>query len=250
MSSVRSLAPWLLLFVVDLGDGTGDRLKELRTAYKAKESATAVRLFDELAQAFDAQDAKTQGEIVKAVEAAFPSRRDEGDDVEHLFIGAAAALANMGEGGEKAIERTLKVKHVLSRPAVVATLVEGLGQQTNPAEVDLLIAWLTPEKPLGVHAPIVAAAVRALGRYREAKPEVRKKTCGALVGVYSQYAADAAAEKAKAKADANVEIAYQQIEVPLLHALRALSGATHENAADWSAWWATAKAEEWKGSRP
>ena len=121
----------LALFVVVCDDAIGVRLKELKAAYKAKESATAVRLFDALTQAFDAQDETTQGEVVKVVESAFTSRRDDGEAVDRLFIGAAAALANMGASGEKGLVRALTMKHLVARPLVLATLVEGLGQQAT-----------------------------------------------------------------------------------------------------------------------
>jgi hypothetical protein len=240
------LALTLLAWPVDdQDDGIASRLKELKAAYKAKDSESAVRTFDALVQEFDALAPKQQEEVVKTVEQAFSSRRDAGDDVDQLFIGAAAALANMGDLGEKALVKALAVKHLRSRPEVLATIVEGLGQQCNPAMVDLLLEWLRPEKPLGIHWPVVAGAARSLSRYREAEPVVRKRVCGELVAVYADLDARFEAERAKAEPDPEVEVAFQRVEHPLLSALRALSGQLFENADDWRTWWGTAKDDEW-----
>jgi hypothetical protein len=239
------LAPLLRL----AGDETAEKLKELRAAYKAKDSAGAVRLFDQLVQSFDALAAREQEEVVKAVEAAFATRRDEGKDVEQLFLGAAAALANMGAGGEKALLRAIGLKHVRSKPIVLATAVEGLGQQGNPAAVDSLLPWLKPEKPLGAHAPVVAGAARALARYREADPALRKRVVGVLVEIYRDLDRRSREERARSDPDPEVEVAFQQIEVPMLASLRALSGAQFENADDWVRFWATARDEDWSAPR-
>lgn len=236
------LAALLLPFaVVD----TAEQLKELKAAYKAKESAAAVRIFDQLVQAFELAPAKEQEEIVKVVEQAFTTRKDEGDDVVQLFVAASASLANMGPGGEKALVRALALKHLRSKPLVLATLVEGLGRQVNPAMVDQILPWLRPDKALGVNAAVVVGAVNALARFREADPKLRKRVVGELVAVYSDLDSKYRVEHAKPEPSSELETAFQQVEKPLLDGLRALSGAQFENSEDWKTWWATAKTEDW-----
>ncbi len=231
-----------------VGDETADRLKELRAAYKAKDAATAVRLYDQLVQSFELLAPKDQDEVVKTVELAFTTRRDEGSDVDQLFVGAAASLANMGPLGGKALVRALAVKHLRSRPMVLATLVEGLGRQIDPAMVDAILPWLKPEKALGVNAPVVVGAANALARYREAEPKLRKRAVGELVAVYADLDLRYETEHAKAEPDVALETAFQQIEKPLLDSLRALSGEQFESAADWTQWWATAKSADWSAA--
>jgi hypothetical protein len=234
------------------GDTTADQLKELRAAYKSKDSDTAVRLFDQLAQGFGAIEAKRQDEVVRVVESAFASRTDEGADVEKLFVGAAAALANMGASGEKALVRALSDKHLKSKPQVFATLVEGLGNQDDVAMVEPLLTYLTPEKQLTVNSVVVAGAARALGRYREAEPKVRKHAVEKMVAVYADLDAKYRAEHAKPAPNAELETSFQLIETPMLGSLRSLTGQKFENATDWSKWWATAKDVDWAadGAQP
>jgi hypothetical protein len=244
-SGLLLFSAWLAFARGATVDGTAEALKELKAAYKAKDSETAVRLFDQLNQGFAALAPKEQEEVVKTIEAAFMTRRDEGDDVEKLFVGAGAALGNMGAAGEKAIVRSLPIKHLRSKPAVFAVLVEGLGQQANPAMVEHILPWLKPEKALGAHTPIVVGAANALARYREADPKLRKRVVGELVAVYADLDARYQAEHAKPEPVAEIEVAFQQVEKPLIDSLRALSGEQWENPADWNKWWATAKNADW-----
>lgn len=239
------LALALLFSGVARSDATADALKDLKAAYKSKDSAAAVRLFDRLVQDWESIAAKDKDEVVRVVESSFNSRRDEGKEVDDLFIGAAAALANMGAAGEKALVRSLALKHLKSRPMVFATLVEGLGQQTNPAMVDQLLPWLKPDKPLGVNAPVVAGTARALARYREAEPKLRKRVAGELVAVYLDLYGRYQTERAKPEPAADLEAAFQQVEMPMQAALRALSGEQFEHAEDWGKWWVTAKDQDW-----
>ena len=246
MSRLITLLAAAILALPFPADGSADeKLKELKAAYKAKDSTTAVRLFDQLLQDFAGYDAKTQEEVVKVVEGAFPTRRDEGDDVEQLFIGAGAALANMGANGGKALLRSLNVKHLKNKPRVVATLVEGLGQQEDPAMVDALLPYLRVDKALGVNWPVAEGAVRALGRYRAADGKLRKRVVGEMVLVLSDYDAKFAVEHKKPEPDAELETAFQKLEAPLLLSLRSLSGAQFESAADWNQWWTKAKDDDW-----
>ena len=231
-------------------DSTAETLKELKAAYKAKDGTTAVRLFDQLTSAWAGLPPKDQDEVVKVIESAFGTRRDDGKDVDTLFVGAAASLAQMGPSGGKAVVRTLALKHVQARPAVVAALVEGLGEQNDPAMVPELLKWLRPEKPLGIHAEVVAGAARALSHYREADAKVRKQAVGEMVAVYVDLDGKTRAERAKERANPDVETAFQQIETPVLLTLRTLSGENYERAEDWAKWWTKAKDADWSGSAP
>jgi hypothetical protein len=231
-------------------DATAQALKDLKAAYKAKDSPAAVRLFDQLLGAFEGLAPKEQEEVVKVVESSFTTRRDDAKDADDLFVAAAASLANMGAGGGKALLRALEMKHLRARPSVLAALVEGLGQQNDPAMVPPLLKWLKPEKPLGEQAIVVAAAVRALARYREAEPKLRKQAVGEMIAVYADLDAKARAERAKERASEEVETAFQQLETPMLMALRTLSGEAFEHADDWTKWWSRAKDADWSGSAP
>jgi len=231
-------------------DGTAEALKELKAAYKAKDGTTAVRLFDQLTSAWAGLPPKDQDEVVKVIESAFGTRRDDGKDVDTLFVGAAASLAQMGPAGGKAVLRTLALKHVQARPAVVAALVAGLGEQNDPAMVPELLKWLKPEKPLGIHAEVVAGAARALSHYREADAKLRKQAVGEMVGVYVDLDGKTRAERAKDRPNADVETAFQQIETPILLTLRTLSGENLERAEDWAKWWSKAKDADWSASAP
>jgi hypothetical protein len=231
-------------------DSTAETLKELKAAYKAKDSAAAVRCFDQLTSAFAGLPPKEQDEVVKVIESAFGTRHDDGKDVDQLFIGAAASLAQMGPAGGKSVLRAIAQKHVQARPAVLASLVEGLGEQDDPAMVTELLKWLKPEKPLGIHAEVVAGAARALVHYRESDAKLRKQAVGELVAVYVDLDGKTRAERAKERPNADVETAFQQIETPVLLTLRTLSGETFERAEDWAKWWSKAKDADWSGSAP
>lgn len=231
-------------------DTTAETLKELKAAYKAKDGTTAVRLFDQLTSAFAGLPPKDQEEVVKVVESAFGTRHDDGKDVDTLFVGAGASLAQMGPAGGKAVLRTLALKHVQARPSVVAALVEGLGEQNDPAMAPELLKWLKPEKPLGIHAEVVAGAARALAHYREADAKLRKQAVGELIAVYVDLDAKTRAERAKERPNAEVETAFQQIETPVLLTLRTLSGENYERAEDWAKWWTKAKDADWSGDAP
>jgi hypothetical protein len=231
-------------------DTTAETLKELKAAYKAKDGTTAVRLFDQLTSAFAGLPPKDQEEVVKVIESAFGTRHDDGKDVDMLFVGASASLAQMGPSGGKALLRSLALKHVQARPAVVAALVEGLGEQNDPAMVPELLKWLKPEKPLGIHAEVVAGAARALAHYREADAKVRKQAVGEMIAVYVDLDARTRAERAKERANPDVETAFQQIETPVLLTLRTLSGENYERAEDWAKWWTKAKDADWSGDAP
>jgi len=249
-ADVRSLAAAAVAPARAGCDSTAETLKELKSAYKAKDSATAVRLFDQLTSAFAGLPPKEQEEVVKVVESAFGTRRDEGKDVDQLFIGAAASLAQMGPAGGRAVLRAIAQKHVQARPAVLASLVEGLGEQDDPAMVPELLKWLKPDKPLGIHAEVVAGAARALVHYREADAKLRKLAVGELVAVYVDLDGKTRAERAKERPNPDVETAFQQIETPILLTLRSLSGENLERAEDWSRWWSKAKDADWSGSAP
>lgn len=242
----------LALFAPAAGrdDGTAQALKDLKAAYKAKDSAAARRLFDQLLGSFEGLAPKDQDEVVKVVESAFTTRRDDAKDADELFIAAAASLANMGAGGGKALLRALEMKHLRARPKVLATLVEGLGQQNDPAMVPVLLKWLKPEKPFGAEAIVVAGAVNALARYREADWKLRKQAVGEIVAVYADLDARTRAERAKEHGNPDVDTAFQQIETPMLMALRALSGERYERADDWTKWWSKAKDADWSGAEP
>jgi hypothetical protein len=231
-------------------DSTAETLKELKAAYKAKDSAAAVRLFDQLTSAFAGLPPKEQEEVLKVIESAFGTRHDDGKDVDPLFIGAAASLAQMGPAGGKAVLRAISQKHVQARPAVLASLVEGLGEQDDPAMVPELLKWLKPEKPLGIHAEVVAGAARALVHYREADAKLRKLAVGELVAVYVDLDGKTRAERAKERPNPDVETAFQQIETPILLTLRTLSGENLERAEDWAKWWSKAKDADWSASAP
>jgi hypothetical protein len=156
----------------------------------------------------------------------------------------------MGAGGGKALLRALALKHLRARPVVLASLVEGLGQQNDPAMVPELLKWLKPEKPLGIHADVVAGAARALSRYRQADPKLRKLAVGELIAVYADLDAKARAERAKEHGSPEVDTAFQQIETPVLMTLRTLSGEGFERADDWTKWWIKAKDADWSGDAP
>lgn len=235
------------LSAVRRDDATAQALKDLKAAYKAKDSPAAVRLFDQLVGSFEGLAPKDQEEVVKVVESAFTTRRDDAKDADQLFVGAAASLATMGAGGGKALLRALEMKHLRSRPEVLATLVEGLGQQDDPAMVPTLLKWLKPEKPLGTEAVVVAGAVRALARYREADWKLRRQAVGELVAVYADLDAKTRAERAKEHGNPDVDTAFQQIETPILLALRALSGENLEKPDEWTRWWSKAKDADWSG---
>lgn len=231
-------------------DATAQALKDLKSAYKAKDSDAAVRLFDQLVSSFEGLAPKDQEEVVKVVESAFTTRRDDAKDADRLFIGAAASLATMGPAGGKALLRGLEMKHLRARPEVLSTLVEGLGQQSDPAMVPVLLKWLKPEKPLGTEAVVVAGAVKALARYREADPKLRKQAVGEIIAVYSDLDAKTRAERAKEHGNPDVDTAFQQIETPMLMTLRTLSGEGFERADDWAKWWGKAKDADWSGNAP
>jgi hypothetical protein len=156
----------------------------------------------------------------------------------------------MGAPGGKALLRGIEMKHLRVRPNVLAALVEGLGQQSDPAMVPELLKWLKPEKPLGAQAVVVAASVRALARYREADWKLRKQAVGDLVAVYADLDAKMRAERAKAHGDPEVDTAFQQIETPILMTLRTLSGEGYERPDDWTRWWSKAKDADWSGAAP
>ena len=242
------LVAWVALaapLAASLAD-VGELLKELKAAYKAKDSGAAVNALDQLVQSYESLSEKEKDEVVKATELAFTTRRDEGEDVERLFIAASASLANMGADGEKGLLRALAQKHVRSKPKVVATLVEGLGRQVNPAMVDQLLPWLKPDKPLGANAPVIVGASHALARYREAEGKLRKRISGELVAVYADLDARYQTEHKKPAPDPELEAGFQQVEKPLLDSLRALTGEQFENSEDWKKWWATAKDQDWE----
>jgi hypothetical protein len=231
-------------------DATAQALKDLKAAYKAKDTDAAVRVFDQLLNSFEGLAPKDQEEVVKVVESAFTTRRDDGKDVDRLFIAAGASLSNMGVAGSKALLRGLELKHLRARPDVLAALVQGLGEQNDPSMVPELLKWLKPEKPLGVQAIVVAASVRALAHYREADPKLRKQIVGEIVAVYADLDAKTRAERAKERANPEVDTAFQQIETPLLLTLRTLSGEGFERAEDWTKWWSKAKDADWSGNAP
>ena len=188
--------------------------------------------------------------MLKVIESAFGTRHDDGKDVDQLFVGAAASLAQMGPAGGKAVLRAIAQKHVQARPAALASLVEGLGEQDDPAMVPELLKWLKPEKPLGIHAEVVAGAARALVHYREADAKLRKLAVGELVAVYVDLDGKTRAERAKERPNPDVETAFQQIETPILLTLRTLSGENLERAEDWAKWWSKAKDADWSASAP
>jgi hypothetical protein len=231
-------------------DATAQALKDLKAAYKAKDTPAAVRVFDQLVSSFEGLAPKDQDEVVKVIESAFNSRRDDGKEVDDLFIAAAASLSGMGPAGGKALLRGLELKHLRARPSVLAALVQGLGEQNDPAMVPELLKWLKPEKPLGVQAIVVAGSVRALARYREADPKLRKQIVGEIVAVYADLDAKTRGERAKEHANPEVDTAFQQIETPLLLTLRTLSGEGFERADDWTKWWSKAKDADWSGNAP
>jgi hypothetical protein len=248
---VTALLALLTFFAPAAGDdATAQSLKDLKAAYKAKDTPAAVRVFDQLVGGFEALAPKDQEEVVKTVESAFATRRDDAADADDLFVAAAASLSNMGAGGAKALVRSLALKHLRARPKELATLVEGLGQQNDPAMVPELLKWLKPEKPLGVQAIVVAGAARALSRYREADPKLRKQAVGELVAVYVDLDAKTRAERAKEHGNPEVDTAFQQIETPVLMTLRSLSGEGFEKPDDWNKWWSKAKDADWSGNAP
>jgi len=224
---------------------TAEQLKTLKAAYKAKDSAAAIQVFDGLIQSFESMPPKEQEDAVKVVEQAFGSRSDEGDDVTRLFIAASATLANLGPSGEKALVRVIALKPVRKKPAVLATAVEGLGRQANPAMIDVLLPFLRIEQALGPNSPVVVGAANALARYRAADPKVRKKVVGELVAVYSELDSKYQADRAKPEPSDEISAAFQSFETPLREALRALSGAQHQKLEDWKKWWSTAKDADW-----
>jgi hypothetical protein len=238
MSSVLLALCALLGPAAGRDDATAQTLKDLKAAYKAKVSS------------FEGLAPKDQEEVVKVVESAFTTRRDDAKDADRLFIGAAASLATMGPAGGKALLRGLEMKHLRARPEVLATLVEGLGQQSDPAMAPVLLKWLKPEKPLGAEAVVVAGAVKALARYREADPKLRKQAVGEIIAVYSDLDARTRAERAKEHGNPDVDTAFQQIETPILMTLRTLSGEGYERADDWAKWWTKAKDADWSGAAP
>src|SRR5262245_20643995 len=93
----------VLVAAAALGADAAEQLKALKAAYKAKDTAAAVAVFDGLIQGFESLAPKEQEEAVKVVEQAFASRSDEGEDVDRLYVAASATLANLGPAGEKAL---------------------------------------------------------------------------------------------------------------------------------------------------
>jgi hypothetical protein len=237
-----------LLALAALRTDVAEQLKSLKAAYKAKDSPAAVRIFDELVQSFEGMAPKDQEEVVKVVESAYATRRDEGEDVNQLFVAAAATLSNMGASGEKAVVRTLALKHVRNKPMVVATLVEGLGRQVDATMVDQILPWLKVDNALGANAPVVVGAVNALARFRAGDPKMRKRVVGEMVGVYVDLDAKYEAERAKPEPSDVLLTAFQQIEKPMRDSLRALSGQQFQKVEDWKKWWSTAKDADWTAS--
>ena len=74
-----------------------DRVRDLARAAKAKESSSAIEIIDELTGEYPDVEAADQKTIRKAIEGVFKSRKDMGDDVDSMFIAAAAALSVMAE---------------------------------------------------------------------------------------------------------------------------------------------------------
>lgn len=209
---------------------------------KGMEDKEAVAVIDELNQKFKLSGPKDRASIVSALAKCFDARRDEKDGVANngLFIGAAAALGEMGPESVKPLMQAIDHKNFKKEVAVRDRLIRSLGKTKDKGAVDTLVALLENKDN-----PIIGAAAEALGEYKDADQDIRKKAFEGLLKVLMS---------AKGATDGNLNdtIArekYDTIASPIITALKGLSRQADLSAPeDLQRWWNKNKKGDWDKS--
>jgi len=162
-----------------------EQVKQFKSAIKDRKGARdaeATNLIDKFLAGYPRMHQKDQLSVRKALQDCLVGRvrRDEGNTT--LFVGAAAALGQMGADGAKILLKAYKSSKFKKQVTLRAVFVRNIGKTKDLAQVDFLLerAGRDPDDE------IMKAAGGTLRNYADAKLSVRKNIVKELIKKFSE----------------------------------------------------------------
>lgn len=210
-------------------------LKSAKTEVRAAAAGVVVDAIDKVLVEYKNIPAERQKTVASTLGKIFAVRAEE--DVNRVYIAAAAALSEMGPEGEAQLLKAFKVSHLEKRVEVQAFLIRALGKHRNEKQIDFFVKLLLKDE-----VELAKAATEALGEYREADGKVRKKITEALV---REYAKTHNADNAAKGKDQVWHDRLLAIEVPMNTSLEMLTLQRFQSAPEWEKWFNDNRNKNW-----
>ncbi len=199
---------------------------------KQDDAAASVDALVKLHQ--ECTDDKERDRIVKALE------RSLNVPVPEVHVAVLRAFPSFGADGEKLLLRALKVPYVEKNPEPLAAALESLGTYKKPRHIKLFLGFLNRRS-----APVVNAAIRALGEYEGENERSRKEIASELIQAYSASAVARSGNVGTGQQFGMDNFIFEVRESYLV-ALARISGGTYlTTVQEWRDWYGLMKDKPW-----